>query len=99
LFAGFLKVVARCAACELDLSAADSADGPAVFVMFITGPVAVGLAIWMEIMFQPPMWLQLAILLPTVLVLSLMLLRPLKGLMIGLQYHHRAGEGGKNTFT
>ena len=35
IFSGFLKVAPSCRACGLDLSFADSADGPAVFVILI----------------------------------------------------------------
>ena len=37
LFDGYLTVAARCSACGLDLSKADSGDGPAVFIIFILG--------------------------------------------------------------
>jgi len=37
LFEGFLKVSPRCEACGFDLAAADSGDGPAVFVILIAG--------------------------------------------------------------
>ncbi len=99
LFRSFLKVAERCASCGLDLGKEDSGDGPAVFVMFITGPVVVGLALWTEITFHPPYWLHFVLWIPTVLGLSLAVLQPLKALLIALQYRHRAGEGGRNTFT
>lgn len=98
LFSGFLTVAETCTVCGLDLKAEDSGDGPAVFVTFLTGPLVVVLAIWAEVTFQPPYWLHVALWVPTVLVTSLGLLRPLKATLIALQYHHRAGEGGKNTF-
>ena len=59
LFDGFLTVRTRCPRCDLDLSAADSGDGPAVFVIFIVGPIATGLALLTEAMFAPPNWLHL----------------------------------------
>lgn len=98
LFSGFLTVAERCDVCGLDLKAEDSGDGPAVFVMFLTGPIVVALAIWTETTFHPPYWLHIVLWVPTILGLSLGLLRPLKATLIALQYHHRAGEGGKNTF-
>jgi len=33
VFAGLLEVRTRCAMCDLDLSAQDAGDGPAVFVI------------------------------------------------------------------
>ena len=44
-----------------DLKAEDIGDGPAVYVMFILVPVAVGLATWLEIALTPLYWLHLAI--------------------------------------
>ncbi len=95
----FLKVAETCEVCALDLRPEDSGDGPAVFVMFITGPMVVALAILLEVLFQPPLWVHAVLWTPTILLTSIALLRPLKAVLIALQYRHRAGEGGRNTFT
>ena len=93
IFAGFLKVAPSCRACGLDLGFADSADGPAVFVILIVGFVVAGAALLTEIAYSPPIWVHLLLWLPLVLVLCLGMLRPLKGVLIALQHHHRAEEG------
>lgn len=93
MFDGFLALAPKCETCGLDYDFADSADGPAVFIMFIVGFVVVGLALWVEFTFEPPIWLHLSMWFPLTAILSLALARPLKGLMIALQYHHRAEEG------
>jgi len=93
MFDGFLALAPKCGSCELDYGFADSADGPAVFIMFIVGAVVVGLALWVEFTFEPAIWLHLSMWFTLAIVLSLALARPLKGLMIALQYHHRAEEG------
>ena len=54
LFSGYLRVASRCGACGLDLEPHDSADGPAVFVMFIVGAIVVALAFWLEFTHAPP---------------------------------------------
>ncbi len=95
----FLRVAQSCEVCGLDLRPEDSGDGPAVFVMFVTGPLVVALAILFEVLVGPPLWLHALLWIPTILLASIALLRPLKGVLIALQYRHRAGEGGKNTFT
>ncbi len=92
LFEGFLKVRATCPACGLDLAWADAADGPAVFVIFIVGGIVVALALLVESWFAPPYWVHLALWLPTILVGSILLLRPMKATLIALQYRHNAGE-------
>ncbi len=94
LFAGFLTLAERCAACGLDFKKADSGDGPAVFIIFILGFLVVPAAIWVEFRFEPPMWLHLTIWLPVIVGGALGLLRPMKGMMIALQYRHQASESG-----
>lgn len=93
LFAGFLALKPRCEVCGLDFAFADSGDGPAFFVMSIVGFVVVALAMYVEFAYEPPLWVHAALWLPVVLGLSLALVRPAKGLLIALQYRHRAEEG------
>ena len=92
LFDGFLKVAARCATCDLDLGAADSGDGPAVFVVLILGIFVVGGALTVEMLFTPPLWLHMVVWLPLTTAGALALLRPFKGVLIALQFHHQAGQ-------
>lgn len=97
LFDGFLSVKKSCAACGLDYSFADSGDGPAVFVIMIVGFIVVALVLFVELSFQPPIWLHLIIWLPLTVILAAGVLRPLKGLMIALQFKHKAEEGRLDT--
>jgi uncharacterized protein (DUF983 family) len=93
MFSGYLKVRPSCAACGLDFSFADSADGPAVFIMLFAGFAILGGALWLDITYEPPVWVHLAIWLPLALILCLGLLRPMKGIAIALQYANKAEEG------
>jgi uncharacterized protein (DUF983 family) len=93
LFRGFLNVAPRCESCGLDYAFADAGDGPAVFVIFIAGFIVVGAVLALQIVFQPPNWLLVLILVPLVLLTTIGPLRPMKGLLIALQYHHQAAEG------
>ncbi|MBL8569211.1 MAG: DUF983 domain-containing protein [Phreatobacter sp.] len=93
LFDGFLTVRPRCEACGLDYSFADSGDGPAVFVILFAGFIICAMALVVEVKYQPPFWLHAVIFGPLVLIVCLGMLRPLKGLMIALQYRHNAREG------
>ncbi len=93
LFEGFLKIRPRCDACGLDFSFADSADGPAVFIMLIAGFGVLGAALYVEIAYEPPIWLHLAIWLPLSTIVCLAMLRPMKGLAVALQYANKAEEG------
>jgi uncharacterized protein (DUF983 family) len=93
LFDGFLTMAPRCEHCGLDYSFVDTADGPAFFVMFISGFVVVFAALLVEVVYQPPFWVHAALWLPLILITTLLPLRPMKGLLIALQYHHKAEEG------
>ena len=89
---GFLTLRPRCEVCGLDYGFADSGDGPAVFIMFFAGAIVVGAALITEALYQPPYWVHAVLWLPLIFILTLGPLRPMKGLMIALQYHHKAAE-------
>jgi uncharacterized protein (DUF983 family) len=93
LFQGFLALRPACEKCGLDYSFADAGDGPAVFVILFGGFVVVFAALITEVVYQPPYWLHAALWLPLILIVTLAPLRLIKGLLIVLQYHHKAAEG------
>lgn len=93
LFQGYLALRPSCAACGLDYKFADSADGPAVLIMFLAGFILMGLMLTVELNYEPPIWVHLALWVPTTIVLCLVLLRPVKGLAIAFQYANGAQEG------
>jgi uncharacterized protein (DUF983 family) len=93
LFSGFLTVGQRCTNCGLDYAFADAGDGPAVFVILIIGFVVVGLALWMEVTLNPPLWLHFILWIPLALALCLTALRLIKGVLITLQYRNKAQQG------
>ena len=93
LFDGLIKVRPQCRQCGLDYSFADSGDGPAVFVILIIGFIVVGLALWTEVNYNPPLWLHFLLWIPLTIGLSLWLLRALKALLIALQYRNNARQG------
>lgn len=93
LFSGFLSVAGDCANCRLDYAFADAGDGPAVFVIMIVGFLVVGLALWADVSFSPPLWLHFIIWIPLAVGLSLAALRLIKGVLITLQYRNKAQQG------
>jgi uncharacterized protein (DUF983 family) len=93
LFRGLLTVDDGCSNCGLDYGYANAGDGPAVFVILIIGFVVVGLALWMEVNVNPPLWVHLLLWLPLAVVLSLAALRLIKGVLLTLQYSKQAAEG------
>jgi uncharacterized protein (DUF983 family) len=93
IFQGFLNVRPRCERCGLDLAFADSADGPAVFVILFAGFIVAASALITEVLYQPPLWVHAMLWLPLAILVCVGPLRPLKGVMIALQYHFQAAEG------
>jgi uncharacterized protein (DUF983 family) len=93
LFSGYLTLAPKCDACGLDYAFADSGDGPAVFVILVTGFIVTGLALIVEILYSPPYWLHAVLWLPLAIVLPLVLLRSFKGVLIALQFRNKAEEG------
>jgi uncharacterized protein (DUF983 family) len=92
MFSGFINLAPRCETCGLDYGFADSGDGPAVFVCLLAGFVVLGIALWAELSFEPPIWVQLVIFLPLTLIVCLGMLRPLKGLLIAQQFRTKAED-------
>jgi uncharacterized protein (DUF983 family) len=93
LFDGFLRVAPACQFCGLNLSFADSADGPAVFVTLIGGFIVLGAALWTDMRYEPPLWVHLVVFLPLTIIVCLALLRPAKATLIALQYRNKAEPG------
>ena len=93
LFKGFVTLEEKCSACGQSFAFADSGDGPAVFVILFAGFLIVALMFWVESAYSPPIWLHLVVFLPLTLIVCLGMLRPLKGLLIGLQFKNKAELG------
>jgi uncharacterized protein (DUF983 family) len=93
LFAGYLSQAPSCGACGLDFSNFQAGDGPAVFVILIVGFLVSGSALLVEVAFKPNYWIHAVLWGPSIVILSLGLLRPLKAALIVLQYKNRAEEG------
>jgi uncharacterized protein (DUF983 family) len=93
LFDGYLTLAPRCNVCGLDYKFADSGDGPAVFVILVTGFIVVGAALIVEVLYAPPYWLHALLWGSLSILLPLVLLRSFKGTLIALQFKHKAEEG------
>lgn len=86
------KLASRCAVCDLDLTHNDSADGPAVFLIFVLGFLLVPLALGFEYLVHPPLWVHAVLWTAVALALTLGTLKPLKAFVIALQFKYRPGD-------
>jgi uncharacterized protein (DUF983 family) len=86
LFRAFLKVDNRCSECGVDFTPHRADDLPAYLVIVVVGHIVVPTALLIEADYSPPVALQLAIYLPLTALMSLALLQPVKGAVVGLQW-------------
>jgi uncharacterized protein (DUF983 family) len=81
-----------CASCGLDLGKNDSADGPAVFLIFVLGALLVPAALIFDAAVDPPLWVHAVLWGTVALGITVGSLKPLKSLVIGIQYRHRPAD-------
>jgi len=86
LFRAFLKVDDHCSVCQLDFTPHRADDLPAYLVIVIVGHIVVPTILWIETDYSPSVPLQLSIYLPLTLILALVLLQPVKGAVVGVQW-------------
>ena len=93
LFSGMLRFSDRCARCGLDYGSFNVGDGAAAFLILIVGAVVSLLAILVELRWEPPLVVHLILWLPLTLVLTVVLMRFAKGLLLALEFRNAAREG------
>jgi uncharacterized protein (DUF983 family) len=86
MFDRYLKVAPECGHCGEELHHQRADDAPPYFVISIVGHLVIGLILWAEMNYAPPMWVHGAIWIPMTLALSLLMLPPVKGALVGLQW-------------
>jgi uncharacterized protein (DUF983 family) len=89
LFWRFLKVVDRCPACAEEFHHHRADDAPPYITMIIVGHLAIGTILHLEMTIEPNPMLYLWFVLPGVFVVSLAILQPIKGAIVGLQWAKR----------
>jgi uncharacterized protein (DUF983 family) len=93
LFAGVARFHHTCRACGLEFSKFDVGDGPAAFLILIIGALVAGLAIWMQLAFQPAYWVQALIWIPVTTLLVIGGLRISKAALAASEFRNKSGEG------
>lgn len=95
LFRSFLKSVDNCAVCNEDYTHHRADDLPAYLVIIIVGHLVVGGFMMTDLVWTVSNWVHLAIWTPLTLILTLAMIQPVKGSVIGLQWAMRMhGFGG-----
>jgi uncharacterized protein (DUF983 family) len=86
LFRAFLKVADRCNNCSEELHHHRADDFPAYLVIIIVGHIVVPLMLAVEIHYAPAYWISMTLWPALTGALSLALLQPVKGAVVGLQW-------------
>jgi len=96
LFQSFLTTVAKCEHCGEELHHHRADDLPAYLVVVIVGHIVVGAFMGVEATSTLSTWQHLAIWIPLTILLALVLIRPVKGAVVGLQWAlYMHGFGGE----
>jgi uncharacterized protein (DUF983 family) len=83
VFNGFLTIAPGCPHCGTDFSQLRADDAPPYIVIFVAGHVLLPPIFWVEKAWMPPMWLHMVIWLPLFAIICTLMLRPVKGAVLG----------------
>lgn len=86
LFRSFVKPVDHCAACGQDYTGQRADDLPPYIVITIVGHIVVGGYMATDLVWPLTTWQHMMIWVPITILMSLLLLQPVKGGTIGLQW-------------
>lgn len=87
MFESYLKIKHSCGDCGEEFHHHRADDLPAYYVILIVGHIIVTAALSVEFKYHPSYLTHLAIWLPSTVILSLLLLQPIKGAITALQWH------------
>ncbi len=95
IFGAYLKVNGNCSVCNEDLSLHRADDAPPYVTIVIVGHLLVAILLHMEMAWRLPPMTYIYTLVPLAVILPLLLLPPIKGAIISLQWANRMhGFGG-----
>lgn len=94
MFTSWLKVTDKCEVCGLDYRFAAPDDGPAFFSLCLIALPLIFFVVWLQVRFDPPLWVHFLTSIPFMLTGCLLPLRPIKGWLVASQYVNRAQEAG-----
>ncbi|ABS69087.1 protein of unknown function DUF983 [Xanthobacter versatilis] len=86
LFSSYLKVSPYCPDCGEELYHHRADDAPPYATILLVGHIVVPLMVLVEEIYRPEVWVHLILWLPLTLALCLILLPPLKGMLVSLQW-------------
>jgi uncharacterized protein (DUF983 family) len=92
MFGGVASFAPQCKACGLDYAKFNVGDGPAAFLIMVIGAMVVGLALWVEFSFDPPIWVHVVLWAPVIAGATLAGLRITKAALLITEFRRSARE-------
>jgi uncharacterized protein (DUF983 family) len=86
VFTSFLKVAPSCTHCGQELHHHRADDMPAYCVVVLIGHIIVPVMLWSLARYNWPDWVHLALWIPACVLLAILLIQPVKGIIIALQW-------------
>jgi uncharacterized protein (DUF983 family) len=86
LFGGYVKQEPVCAGCGEDLLRFRADDAPAYFTILLVGHVIVPAMLALEVALHPSTLVHMLLWVPLTLAMTVLLLPPIKGALIGVQW-------------
>lgn len=86
LFARYLKVSQRCESCGADNAVYPSDDAPPYLTIVLVGHLILPVIFWVDRSWSPALWVQLAIWLPLITLITVAMLPFMKGAVIGIAW-------------
>jgi uncharacterized protein (DUF983 family) len=86
LFSSYLKVADRCPVCGEELHHHRADDAPPYFTIFIAAHIVVPLVLIVERLWEPSLFMHMAIWIPVTLGLTFLLMPAVKGAVVALQW-------------
>lgn len=89
LFRAYLKVADSCPVCHEELHHQRADDAPPYMTIFLVGHLVIPFVLWVDMAYEWPMWVNIAVWFPVTILLALALLPVIKGALVGLQWSLR----------
>lgn len=86
VFEGFLKTRHACSHCGEEFHHQRADDAPPYFTITIVGHIIIPALLVVEVLWRPAIWIHMVTWLPLTVLLAVLLMRPVKGALVGLQW-------------
>ncbi|NGP17667.1 DUF983 domain-containing protein [Devosia aurantiaca] len=96
MFRAFLKVVDQCDVCGEELNHHRADDFPPYIAITIAGHIIIAIMMHMDMAYRVEPMTYIISMIPLAIILPLLMLQPIKGAIVGLQWANRMYDFGAN---